>query len=151
MQAGERRINIYLVLGATCSAIAALAHLGCIIFGADWYRFFGAGEQMAQMAEQGLWYPSVVTAIIVVILAIWSLYGLSGAKAIIKLPLLKFALVVISLIYLTRGVAFVAIMPMFPGNSLSFWLVSSGICFIIGTFYAIGTYQNWQYLSGKTA
>lgn len=39
MQAGERRINIYLVLGATCSAIAALAHLGCIIFGADWYRF----------------------------------------------------------------------------------------------------------------
>lgn len=73
---------------------------------------------MAQMAEQGLWYPSVVTAIIVVILAIWTLYGLSGAKAIIKLPLLKFVLVVISFIYLTRGVAFVAIMPMFPGNSL---------------------------------
>ena len=35
------------------SAIAALAHLGCIIFGGDWYRFFGAGEQMARMAEAG--------------------------------------------------------------------------------------------------
>ncbi|WP_284207688.1 hypothetical protein [Thalassotalea eurytherma] len=29
---------------AACCIVAALAHLGCIIFGEDWYRFFGAGE-----------------------------------------------------------------------------------------------------------
>ncbi|WP_394200332.1 hypothetical protein [Shewanella waksmanii] len=139
--------NILLILGAIFSAIAALAHLGCIVFGATWYRFFGAGEQMAQMAEQGLWYPSIVTSVIVLVLLIWSMYGLSGSRVIVKLPLLKLGLITISLIYLLRGFGFVAIMPMFPDNSLTFWLVSSSICIVIGLCYAIGTYQNWRQLS----
>ncbi len=59
--------NKFLIIGSIGSAIAALAHLGCIIFGGDWYRFFGAGEQMAKMAEDGHWYPTVVTSIIVLV------------------------------------------------------------------------------------
>ena len=114
--------NKFLIIGSIGSAIAALAHLGCIIFGGDWYRFFGAGEQMAKMAEDGHWYPTVVTSIIVLVLSLWSLYGLSGAKVLFRLPLLKLGLIVISLIYLVRGVAFFAIMPMFPENSLTFGL-----------------------------
>lgn len=143
--------NEFLIIGSIGSAIAALAHLGCIIFGGDWYRFFGAGEQMARMAEDGHWYPTVVTSIIVLILSIWSLYGLSGSKVIFRLPLLKLGLIVISLIYLVRGVAFVAIMPMFPENSLTFWLVSSGGCLLIGIFYSVGTFQSWAKLSVKNA
>jgi len=143
--------NKFLIIGAIGSAIAALAHLGCIIFGAHWYRFFGAGEQMARMAEDGHWYPTIVTSIIVLILSIWSLYGLSGAKVIYRLPLLKVGLIVISLIYLTRGVAFVAIMPMFPENSLTFWFVSSGICLTLGILYSVGTFQGWAKLNVKNA
>ncbi|WP_434930563.1 hypothetical protein ACRWQM_15540 [Shewanella sp. HL-SH5] len=141
--------NKFLILGATSSAVAALAHLGCIIFGGDWYRFFGAGEQMARMAENGDWYPTVVTSIIVLVLTLWALYGLSGAKVIPKLPLLKLGLLVISFIYLVRGVAFVMIMPMFPENSLTFWVASSSICLGIGVLYSMGTFQNWLTLSGK--
>lgn len=141
--------NVFLILGALCSALAALAHLGCIIFGGDWYRFFGAGEQLAKMADEGHWYPSVVTSVIVIVLTIWSFYGLSGAKVIPRLPLLKFGLLVISAIYLFRGLGFVFIMPMFPENSLTFWLVSSGICFLIGLLYAIGTAKDWQTLARK--
>jgi len=85
------------------------------------------------------------------ILSIWSLYGLSGSKVIFRLPLLKLGLIVISLIYLIRGVAFVAIMPMFPENSLTFWLVSSGICLTIGILYSVGTFQSWAKLSVKNA
>lgn len=143
--------NKFLIIGSIGSAIAALAHLGCIIFGGDWYRFFGAGEQMARMAEDGHWYPTVVTSIIVLILSIWSLYGLSGSKVIFRLPLLKLGLIIISLIYLMRGVAFVAIMPMFLENSLTFWLVSSGICLMIGILYSVGTFQSWARLSVKNA
>lgn len=141
--------NVFLILGALCSALAALAHLGCIIFGGDWYRFFGAGEQLAKMADEGHRYPSVVTSVIVIVLTIWSFYGLSGAKVIPRLPLLKFGLLVISAIYLFRGLGFVFIMPMFPENSLTFWLVSSGICFLIGLLYAIGTAKDWQTLARK--
>lgn len=138
--------NKFLLCGALSSGLASLAHLGCIVFGGDWYRFFGAGEQMAQMSEQGHWYPSAVTSVIVLILAIWSLYGLSGAKLIQRLPLLRLALCVISFIYLLRGLSFVFLMPMFPENSLTFWLVSSGICLTIGLFYSVGTYQAWPEL-----
>ncbi|WP_299493520.1 hypothetical protein [uncultured Shewanella sp.] len=146
MDSGKNKL---LIIGSMGSAIAALAHLGCIIFGGDWYRFFGAGEQMAKMAEDGHWYPSVVTLIIVLVLSLWSLYALSGAKVLFRLPFLKFGLIVISLIYLVRGVAFFAIMPMFPENSLTFWFVSSGICLTIGILYSIGTYQSWERLSVK--
>ena len=138
--------NIFLICGAFFSAVAALAHLACIIFGGDWYRFFGAGEQLALLSEQGHWYPTVVTSVIVVVLFIWSLYALSGAGLILRLPLLRLGLCVISSIYLLRGIAFVGIMPMFPENSLMFWLVSSSICLMIGTCYAIGTYQAWSIL-----
>ncbi|WP_328590752.1 hypothetical protein [Cognaticolwellia mytili] len=34
------------------SLLAAIMHLGCIYFGASWYRYLGASEQMAMMAEQ---------------------------------------------------------------------------------------------------
>jgi len=139
--------NTYLLLGAISSASAALAHVGCIIFGGDWYRFFGAGEQMARLSEQGHWYPTVVTSAIVLILAIWALYGLSGARLILKLPLLRLALCLISAIYLIRASAFFVLMPLFPDNDLTFWLVSSSICFVIGSFYTIGSYQQWGNLT----
>ena len=76
--------NKFLILGAVSSAIAALARLGCIILGGDWYRFLGAGEQMASLADNGDWYPSMVTSVIVLVLTLWALYGLSGAKVIPK-------------------------------------------------------------------
>lgn len=141
--------NKFLIAAAICTALAALAHIGCIIFGADWYRFFGAGEQMAQMAEAGHWYPAVVTSVIVIFLAIWSLYALSGADVIRRLPLLRLALCLIASIFLIRGISFVMLMPMFPENSLTFWLVSSGICLMIGILYAVGTYQQWAELQSK--
>ncbi|WP_235357315.1 hypothetical protein [Arsukibacterium sp. MJ3] len=121
------------------------------MFGGDWYRFFGAGEQMARMAEQGLWYPTIVTSVIVIILLIWAFYALSGAGAIKRLPLTRLALVGITCIFLLRGVSFVGLMPMFPENSLTFWLVSSGICLLIGALFAVGTFQQWPKLGRKNA
>lgn len=143
--------NKFLLGASVCCALAALAHLGCIVFGGDWYRFFGAGEQMARMAEQGLWYPDLVTSGIVFILLIWAFYGLSGSGAIKRLPLTKAVLVIITGIFLLRGVSFVGLMPMFPENSLTFWLVSSAICLFIGSLFAIGTFQQWSQLGNRQA
>ena len=135
--------NQFLVVAAALNALAALLHLGCIVFGAPWYRFMGAGEQMAQMAINGHWYPTVVTLVIAAVLAVWSLIALSGAGVILKLPLVRFALSVIAGIYLLRAVAFPALMPYFPGNSMSFWVVSSAICFVLGSVHLIGLRQVW--------
>jgi hypothetical protein len=143
--------NKFLLAAALCCAVAALAHAGCIVFGGDWYRFFGAGEQMAQMAEQGLWYPTIMTSGIVAMLLIWSLYGLSGAGVIRRLPLTRMVLVLVAGVFLLRAVGFVALMPAFPENSLTFWLVSSAICLLIGGLFAVGTIGQWQRLGRRAA
>lgn len=128
------------------SALAALAHLGCIVFGGDWYRALGAGERMAQMAEAGLWYPAVVTLGISAVLLCWALYALSGAGLVRRLPLLRVVLCIITVVYLLRGVVFVPLMPLFPGNSVTFWWVSSAICLVIGLVHLIGLRRAWARL-----
>jgi hypothetical protein len=140
------KTNNTLIIAAICSGVAALMHLGCIIFGADWYRFLGAGEAMANMAEAGHIYPTIVTLCIVLILAIWSLYALSGAGLIMRLPFLRLGLSLIALIYLIRGFAFVILIPIFPDNSTLFWVISSSTCLVFGLLYALGTKQVWAQL-----
>ena len=142
-----QNINKPLIAAAILCALASLAHFGCIVFGADWYRFFGAGEQMARMAEQGLWYPTILTAVLVAVLASWSLYALSAAGVIRRLPFIRMILCLISVVFILRGIGFVALMPMFPENSTTFWYVSSAICLFIGMCFAVGTYQQWNTLS----
>ena len=141
--------NRWLLAGAAGSGIAALAHLGCIVFGGDWYRALGAGEQMARLAEAGDPAPTIMTATITAVLSLWALCALSAAGVIVRFPLLRTALVLISGIYLGRALAFPLIMPMFPDNSLVFWLLSSGICLGLGTCYALGLRQAWPLLSAR--
>lgn len=142
----DRTRSIFLVIGATLSALAALLHLGCIAFGAPWYRFLGAGEQMAQMDLAGHWYPTVATLVIATMLLVWSLYALSGAGVIRKLPLTRLALCAITCVYLLRGVAFAPLMAYFPGNSTAFWVWSSAICLAFGVVHLVGLRQVWTRL-----
>jgi putative oxidoreductase len=53
------------------SLMAALLHVLIIFGGAPWYRFFGAGETMAGMAEAGSPVPGLVTGAIAALLATW--------------------------------------------------------------------------------
>lgn len=138
----------FLIAGALASALAALLHVGCIIFGASWYRFFGAGERMARLAEAGSWRPTVITLGIVLVLATWSSYAFSGAGVIVRLPLLRTALCTITGIYLARGVVGVAFAAFAPGhNGAAFWWWSSAICLTIGALYLLGTWQAWPQLA----
>ncbi len=133
-------------MGAALSALAALLHLGCIAFGAPWYRFFGAGEAMARMAEAKHPMPTIATLVITFGLLVGAAYALSGAGVIRPLPLLKWALCAITAVYLLRALGFVFLMPLIPENSLRFWWVSSGICLIFGLVHLIGLRQVWQRL-----
>src|SRR5687768_9713323 len=96
-------MNLWLVAGGALSAIAAAMHLAIIVGGPAWYRFFGAGERLAQAAERGSPMPAVVTMGIATVLAVWAAYAFSGAGLIPRLPLLRLGLVTISAIYLARA------------------------------------------------
>lgn len=143
--------NNHLIIAGVLSVIASLLHVACIFGGPDWYLFFGAGERMAQLAAAGDPYPTRATLVIASILAGWGLYAWSGAGLIFKLPLLKPILVLITAVYLIRGVAglfapFVTSDSVVHQNSVTFWLVSSVICCIYGTFYLSGTKRLWRQL-----
>lgn len=142
----ESTRNRFLIVGAMLSALAALLHLGCIAFGAPWYRFLGAGEQMAGMDLAGHWYPTVATLVISGVLLTWSAFALSGAGVIRRLPLTRAALCAITGVYLLRGVAFTPLMAYFPGNSTTFWFWSSTICLVFGLVHLIGLRQVWRRL-----
>jgi hypothetical protein len=140
--------NPFLVAGAALSALAALSHLGCIYFGPSWYRFFGAGDRMAQLAASGHFAPALVTTGIAAVLALWSLYALSGAGLVPRLPFLRLVLCAITGIYLLRGMGGFVLAALAPGErSVAFWCWSSLICLGIGVLHLVGTRQAWTQLS----
>ncbi|GBQ13763.1 hypothetical protein [Swaminathania salitolerans] len=140
----KNRLSRMLVLAACCSFAGALLHLGCIWFGAAWYRWLGAGEAIARMAAAGEAYPTVITLCIAGILLVWGGYALSGAGVLPRLPLLRIALCAITAFYLLRGLAFAPMQIWFPGRSTAFWWWSSTICFTFGVLHLAGLRQVWS-------
>ena len=142
----ENQKNIFLIFGAMLSAVAALLHLACIYFGAPLFRFLGT-EAMPKMYESGnTTHPIIACVILATILFSWSAYALSGAGVIRKLPLLRFALIGITSVYLIRGLAFPFLTSYFPENSMLFWYLSSAVVFAFGLIHFMGVKQAWARL-----
>lgn len=139
-------MNILLVLAGVLNAIAAAIHIGCIIFGASWYRFFGAGEQMVTLSERGSLKPTIITSTIIFILLIWALYAFSAAGLIDTLPFTRLVLIVIIAIYLIRGIIGFLFINNPIGRSPKFWLWSSIVCLLFGMIHLIGLEQQWSSL-----
>jgi hypothetical protein len=141
-------MNSFLLIGAVLSAVAALAHVGIVIGGPSWYRFFGAGEKFAMAAEQGKLLPAVVTLGIAFVLLTWSLFAISGSGALPSFPFLKVTLCLITGVYLLRGFGgFVILLtPIFSKQKLTstFLIVSSLICLIYGVVHLVGLVQVWE-------
>ena len=140
--------NPWLIAGGWLSLAASALHVACIFGGPDWYRFFGAGEAMAQADARGSWMPALVAAGIATLLAIWAAYALSGAGLIRRLPLLRTALVLITAIYLLRGLALVPI-AFTPAAQTPFNIWSSLIVLVYGIVHAVGTWRAWPVLTAS--
>ena len=142
----HKQVNIYLVIGALLSGIAAVLHIFMILGGPEWYRFFGAGERFANAVAQGRYLPIAITVCITVVLCIWSAYALSGAGAIRALPFLKPALLGITAIYLIRAIVFAPAVLTTGGQLTPFMFWSSAICLGFGIVHLIGLVQRWSAL-----
>ncbi|WP_309752222.1 hypothetical protein [Novosphingobium sp.] len=132
--------------GAALSSAAALLHLGVIVGGPDWYRFFGAGEDMAQAAARGEWGPAIATLGISAVLLIWAAYAWSGAGRLGRPPFLRTGLVVITGVYLVRALILIPLHLSRPELTDAFMIWSSLIVLVYGLAYAIGTWRAWPHL-----
>lgn len=134
--------NMALVIAAALSLLAALMHVGVIIRGPSWYHLFGAGDRFVRAAKAGRRFPAVITAGIALVLAAWAAYALSGAGVISRLPLLRPALCVITLVYLLRGMLGPLLLAG-TGRSTRFILISSAVCLVFGLVHLLGVVQVW--------
>ena len=139
--------NTALILGAGLSAIAAALHVAIVIGGPSWYRFFGAGEQFASAAANGHRWPAIITLGIACMLGLWAAYALSGAGVIRPLPFLKLALVLITSLYLLRGLVLVPALLFTRSSVTPFVFWSSAICLGYGAFHLFGLVQIWARFS----
>lgn len=143
--------NGWLIAGGALSSLAALLHLAVIAGGPDWYRYFGAGERVAGMAERGRWTPALMAVSIALMLAIAAAYAFSGAGLIRRLPLLRTGLIAITSVYMARGL--VVAWPSALGRSdltTTFLVWSSLIVLVFGLIHLVGTWQAWPALSQGT-
>lgn len=136
----------WLLCGAVLSLLAALLHVGVILGGPDWYRFFGAPESYAVATQRGSIFPAVVTSGIAAVLAVWAALAASAAGAIIRLPLLRTALIAITAIYLARGFLIIPVVLTvpYPEGAFDYW--SSAIVLVYGIVHALGLRRAWSAL-----
>lgn len=130
----------FFLAGAAGSAVAALLHLGCIVFGASWYRFFGAGQSMLRLVAAGRPLATGITLGITAVLTLWSAYALAAAGLLPPLPLQAYAVPGIGAVYLGRGVLglFLAKRDRDPTRSVGFWRWSSAVCLALGGLHLAG-------------
>lgn len=129
---------VLLTIAAVACVVAALLHFACIPWGAEGYRFLGAGEMAAKAVAAGDWRPHVSAVVVGTMLLVWAWYALAGAGLAPLPPLLQPVLLVISAVLILRAVAFPLLRPIFPGNSELFWLVSSGLVGALGLLFLVG-------------
>ena len=93
---------------------------------------------MVRLSEKGSWIPGIITFLIASVLISWGLYAFSGAGMVVKLPFLKPVLLVITGIYLVRGLAIVPI-ALFDRTKINWFVIwSSAVSFVFGMFYYFG-------------
>lgn len=145
------------LLGAGFTMLAgAIVHVAIIFGGPDWYRFFGAPEQLAQMAANGRWYPVIACLAIATLLLVWAAYAFAGAGVIRPLPLTRTALCLIAAVLIVRGVVFIPVAVWRPDllgticncrGVDAFIVVTSALCLGTGLAYAFGARHAWSSLA----
>lgn len=128
--------------GTVCFLIAIL-HVAIIIVGPSAYRYFGAGEDLSSMAEKHSMIPTLVTAFIATVIAMFGLYAFSGAGEITRMPFLGPVLIIIGTIFSLRGLVLPVQLYLLltkPHQTeikeifFSIIALATGYCFLYGTY-----------------
>ena len=136
--------QILLITGGVLSFAVAVLHMAIIYSGAPGYRYFGAGEKMATMAEQGSKVPALVTTCVTIGFVGFGIYALAAAGIVGGLPLVFWGALGVSAIYTLRGLGLFAMFAM-PGMVSRFDIVSSLVSLAIGLIHFGGLF--WDRLA----
>ena len=144
------RTNKLLLAAALCSVAVALLHVYVIAEGPWAYRFFGAGEELAGLAERGSWIPTALTSGITLAFLVFAAYYLGAAGWLPRLPWQRVGLVGIATLYTLRGA--VLIPGLMIGMALSpFDVWSSLLSLAIGLLHLTAVWFWWRAGAGQAS
>jgi hypothetical protein len=146
------RTRLLVAAGALSVCVAGL-HVAILFLGGPAYRYFGAGERMARMAERGSSEPIIITVVLILMFSSWAVYAFSGAGLIVPLPRLRSVLLLIGLVFTARGLVVIpqayfwlsAGAAGVPLRHVAFSAASLGV----GCAYLLGTFQAWPTLPAR--
>ena len=132
----------------------AVLHVIIIFMKGSGYRYFGAGEQMARAAEAGNPKPTLITAGLTVIFLGFGFYALSAAGQVRRLPLTRWIVLGIGVLYLLRGIlvgpqAWWAIQH--PDQVPLRFVLFSAVALLLGVVCVYGVMLRWKDLNPRTA
>ena len=141
--------NLLLAAGLLSGCVAAL-HVGIMLYGGNAYRYFGAGERMARMAERGSPEPALITTVLVLLFGAWAAYAFSGAGVLAPLPWIRSCRSCIGLVYTARGLVVIPqVFLWLSAGSVGVplrHLVFSTVSLVVGVTYVAGTCLAWRTL-----
>jgi hypothetical protein len=140
--------NHYLIAGGVMSALISLLHIILAIY-PSLYRYIGPDQSaLTEMAEQGSSITTIVSVALALLFAIWAIYAFSGSGLIRPLPLLRFALIAISVIYILRAFFLPSEINMVLNQGYPFrFIVFSTISLVAGLLYLFGLLRQNRYLT----
>ncbi|HLF89702.1 MAG TPA: hypothetical protein VI451_12190 [Anaerolineales bacterium] len=130
----------FLIAGGMISTLISIMHV-LLVLKPALFVYISAGQEsmLAQLAVQGSSPTTIATIALALIFAVWAIYAFSGAGLIRPLPLLRAALILISVIYLFRALAIFTEINMVMNQGYPFrFVVFSAISLIAGLFYLFG-------------
>jgi hypothetical protein len=139
----------FLITGGIISALISIIHL-ILFIKPKLFSYIdpGNGSAIVQKAEQGGSLTIIGTIALALIFAIWALYAFSGARLIVRLPMLRTALVTIGIIYLLRALFFPSEIYMVLIQGYSFRFVAySTISLVAGLSYLFGFFKLTAFLA----
>ena len=133
--------NIYLLIGGWFSLLFSVFQVSAIVWPPELLKFFGGPVKM--QAENPIMYISACV-LVGAIIAIAGFYALSGAGMFRRFPLLKPMLVVISLVFILRGLLIIGDIMIILARqeiNLSRFAVYYLIALCVGLIHLMGIIQ----------
>lgn len=94
--------QLRLRIGASFHFLIAIGHIGCLFFLEKAFKAYGIWELMKFLCFGQVWVLYVITVFLAIDFALAGLYALAASGDIIKLPLLRLAIITIIGVYSIR-------------------------------------------------
>jgi len=127
-----------LISVAALAFFTALSHMSCIVLGPECYRAQMAPESLIELSKSAPWRAALETTLVSLLFVTTAVYCLSGAGVIRKVPLLKPAIITISVLCTLRGLATLPLSMLFPEHVTTFSIIAGTLWFLAGVFCITG-------------